>query len=157
MVRWLISVVDLYHLELLVELQVEAVVQLHVVAAAVTVDLLDRSAGETLLDGCLDLLGDEGLGHAAALALDLAPVAFLVELYLLAALVHHVEVAPVGGDDQGHLVAEVLFQHGLCRGGQLVEGDHSVVVGHNGHAHRHDEGQQDKHHFLHSGNSLSCY
>ena len=122
-------VVEFDDLEFLVEFEFEAIAELDAVAAAVTIDFGDGSAWELGVDTGCYLGGNEIGGYLASLAFDILPVAFLVELYLFAALVHHLVVVAVGGDGEGCLVGEVLLEHGLSGGGQTVEGDHPVVVG----------------------------
>ena len=125
-------VVEFDDLEVAVVLELEAIAELDAVAAAVLIDLGDGCAGECGVDIGCDLSGDEGGRNLAGLAFDVAPVAFLIEFYLVTIGVHDFVVVPVGGDYEGYFIGEVLLQHGLCGSGQTVEGDHLVVVGHEG-------------------------
>lgn len=122
-------VVEFDDLEFLVELEFEAIAELDAEATAIAVDFGDGCAWEPGADAGCYLCGNEIGGNLASLAFDVAPVAFLVEFYFFAALVHYLVVVAIGGNCEGRLVGEVLLEHCLGGGGQTVEGDHSVVVG----------------------------
>ena len=74
------SVVDLDEHALLVELQLEVVGEFDLEASALLVDLHDAGAGEVDVDEGADVLGNEVGGDGIELAVDLIPVASLVEV-----------------------------------------------------------------------------
>ena len=120
-------VVHTYQSPLMVELQVDIVRELDVVAVALLVNLGDDGAREFAGDVLLDSLRNDACRNSSHVTVDFLPVAFAVELNLSTVVQAALIAVPVFLSIENLLALEVGLHEGLGSYRQLFNGDRSVV------------------------------
>ena len=139
---------------LIVELQVNIIRQLYIIAITLLINLRDNGTGEVGGDILLDGLRDDGSRNGSIVAVHLLPVTLAIELNLRTIVQTALIRVPVLLGIDNLLALEVGLYEGLSSCGQLLYGNRRVISQCNIRHKQAHQSHKEKLHLFHSRYSL---